>query len=141
MNDDLKTFLLSQPIIAAMVENRVFDTVAEATDGNDHPKTPYLWFSLRGLEQDDCLGGEDLGPEAYLYDIEVHTDDPEELKILVGEIRLLHRYGVDGQREFGASLVHSINIADQIDDYEFRGGFQDAAISAAFDVEVAPYYG
>lgn len=144
-NSDVKTFLLQQPGIAALVGSRVFDNVVSPSGDTDSPEFPYIWFSLRGMEQDDCLAYEgEMQPEALLYDVELYALNHSHLfgdGGLIDEIRKLHRYGVDGNRAFGTGKAHYVNVADQTDDYLFRGAFQDAAESVAFDLEIAPYYG
>jgi len=144
-NSDVKSFLLDQPGIAALVGDRVFDNVVQPDGDTDSPTFPYLWFSLRGIEQDDCLADEgDMEPEALFYDLELYATNHADLYRdggLIDEIRKLHRYGVDGNRAFGTGKAHYLNVADQTDDYLFRGAFQEAAESAAFDLEIAPYYG
>lgn len=143
-NSDVKQFLLSRPGISSRVGDRVFDNVVQPSGDTDSPIYPYIWFSLRGIEQDDCLADEGLQPEALFYDLELYASNHSDLFAdggLIDEIRKLHRYGVDGNRSFGTGKAHYVNVSDQTDDYLFRGAFQEAAESAAFDLEIAPYYG
>lgn len=133
LGEDLRTWLLAQPAVSAIVGSRCHQNrVPQSYKG------AYLWFSRRSLDQQDTHLDQAPGADAFRqrFDLEAVSADGDTAMNLAEACRQLHC----SRGAFGSGKVQGIFITDQADDYAPRGLMADEALDfGALDLLIVGY--
>lgn len=133
LGENLRTFLLADATILGLVSTRAAQGVVPQERAQ-----PYLWFELRGTENDDCLD-DAVGhvPWKYLFDVECIANDIDTAQALAARVKAIaHLY----RGSFGTQNVMGVFVEDHNDEYVPRGAGSDmdGLHVAALSLEIIP---
>lgn len=126
--ENLRTFLLADNTVSALVGTRVYQNVVPETAA-----LPFVWFSRRGVEYLDVLGEEET-PWKEFWDIECVDDDVDGAEDLTDAVRVALN---DKHGTFGADTVQWLAVRNQVDGYQARNPDADETLSiCSLDLEI-----
>ena len=138
LGGNLRTFLLEDPAISAVVGDKVFQNKVPTLDErSEWPDAPYIWFMRSGTEPIPCLD-QIPGTQPYREYFDLECCSPEvgqeiELAELIWQ-RLSYYRG-----QFGDTWMMAVIVNDHSEQYLYRNNEADEGLSiAALTLELIP---
>ena len=117
LGEDIRTAIVGSTAITAVFANASSPGAVEQGTIRENAPTPRLWY-VRDEENEDLDLSNGGGLVKSTWAFEVHSDDDDESLGIADVIRRTY-HGAIGT--FGGRYAHSVEIAEQDDDYIPRG--------------------
>jgi hypothetical protein len=132
LGEDIRTWLLADTAIAAVVGGRVHQNKA-----GDRYLGPYIWYGRATTQNEDALDDSaGTKPFSQIFDIESISDDIDEALSIADMLKAKHL----ARGTFGGGKVQGVFVSDHADDYIPRGSNSDDGLHvAALQLEFMGY--
>lgn len=119
---EFRKYLLSFQEVTDYVGDNIIDTLKHDENGNITVpcELPFIWYTLRGIQEGDCLE-EQVSisiPERAFFDVEIidHTDNLAATRMMAEKLRVFGKKH-KACYPFGQLAVQMVNFGDHDTDY------------------------